>query len=823
MHVRLVNLTLYILSVIAFVGLVFTIQVFIFNNVLAEELFRATRLWQTGLPTALLLSYHYYALPHVFLSHLTFRLAAYLTDFSFWALFTLSVNQTLVALLFVYIAVTFLHLNMRSPSLRDIVIHYMFVFSLIFVSFWTSYLIRLVFGEFVPEPFSSLAETVSGGAFSYALLIPFFLSIVVPLIDHLLVYHFGVLKDEINRWSNYKPHFCWNCQPPKQLVLLTVFFIVSICLIVFLFWLSTFGIAWYVITGFIAFLFIGHGYYWSCYFGLAFFYATVLAVSIFDIVPGEPLNVTLFVVVVTLLTLFSAKLSDEIKDEKQRSEQELQALVDQRTHSLQDSQHKLSESLNSKRVFIQQISHELITPIHQASSSLATLSTLSLDSKQLKALASTRLAHFFLSRQVDDLLVSAALDRASSFPQNETTFYSLFDDAASDFKDIKVYVNILEVPCPHKLVHVNLELPLYSKTLELIIRHFLASMETNLNIDSVVFLQVVTSVAKLETFRVLDPTEKLQVHYTFRFEAYANIFYEEMTQNLTITRAPEPSRLLVHLTEVTSSQLRIANEAIQWDGFCNFSFLQDFLELVPKLKERFSSFSVYSSNDRLHEYVKCLLEQYLVYNVTPTEVERHLYIIDRIHFRTDVEDAAFPSNQRVNISKKMRMNTVSLPVTPLKLARCLNNVISGLSHYQVPLYAEVLVVDDSKMNVTLLQGMLKKLDVLSDAAFDGEQAIEVFGERLRDDSKDSYKLVIMDILMPKLDGIEATKAIRNLEQSTSHENTMASVIVALSAHALNDDKSVREMNTVGFDLMIKKPISLERLKQCLYEAGVFYK
>lgn len=73
-----------------------------------------------------------------------------------------------------------------------------------------------------------------------------------------------------------------------------------------------------------------------------------------------------------------------------------------------------------------------------------------------------------------------------------------------------------------------------------------------------------------------------------------------------------------------------------------------------------------------------------------------------------------------------------------------------------------------------------------------------------------YAIIFMDIQMPKMDGYEATRQIRQLEQDEGRERTP---IVAMSANAFNED--VSKAYLAGMDDYITKPMSLQEIKKVL--------
>jgi len=119
--------------------------------------------------------------------------------------------------------------------------------------------------------------------------------------------------------------------------------------------------------------------------------------------------------------------------------------------------------------------------------------------------------------------------------------------------------------------------------------------------------------------------------------------------------------------------------------------------------------------------------------------------------------------------------------------------------------AKILVVDDNPANRQLVSELLKGLELQVSEASDGLKAIECC-------QQESFDLIFMDIQMPGLDGMETTQRIRdyqNQQQSLSGMNAKRTPIVALTAHAMNDDKP--KLLLAGMDDYITKPISESQL------------
>ncbi len=109
----------------------------------------------------------------------------------------------------------------------------------------------------------------------------------------------------------------------------------------------------------------------------------------------------------------------------------------------------------------------------------------------------------------------------------------------------------------------------------------------------------------------------------------------------------------------------------------------------------------------------------------------------------------------------------------------------------------VLIVEDDRVNQLVLSSMLKKKGYMIDFACNGQEALEVYSQK-------NYDLILMDILMPIMDGIEAAKRIREMEKDRKH-----TLIVAITAHALTGDRE--RFLKLGMDEYIAKPIKMEEL------------
>ena len=117
----------------------------------------------------------------------------------------------------------------------------------------------------------------------------------------------------------------------------------------------------------------------------------------------------------------------------------------------------------------------------------------------------------------------------------------------------------------------------------------------------------------------------------------------------------------------------------------------------------------------------------------------------------------------------------------------------------------ILVAEDNPINQRLLRRILEKRGHSAVVAGDGRQALSAL-------SRQHFDLVLMDVQMPEMDGLQATAAIREQERTTGHRQR----IVALTAHAMKGDEE--RCLAAGMYGYLSKPIQLLRLAQVLEEA-----
>ncbi|MDR2617903.1 MAG: response regulator [Treponema sp.] len=157
------------------------------------------------------------------------------------------------------------------------------------------------------------------------------------------------------------------------------------------------------------------------------------------------------------------------------------------------------------------------------------------------------------------------------------------------------------------------------------------------------------------------------------------------------------------------------------------------------------------------------------------------------------------------------MYTLFMPVQPTAVANILNDTKSDAGYHETETPgvrftapdARILIVDDIEINLDVAEGILDPYQMSIDRATGGLEAVQLVREN-------QYDLVFMDHMMPGMDGIEATAAIRSWEKS---QNKSEMPIVALTANAISGMKEM--FLEQGFNDYVSKPIEIAKLDEIM--------
>ncbi|HEU6449000.1 MAG TPA: response regulator [Verrucomicrobiae bacterium] len=170
-----------------------------------------------------------------------------------------------------------------------------------------------------------------------------------------------------------------------------------------------------------------------------------------------------------------------------------------------------------------------------------------------------------------------------------------------------------------------------------------------------------------------------------------------------------------------------------------------------------------------------------------------------------------PVGMRMDVAKMAHLtfaNSIAKPVKPAQLAAALERALFSpkkstpqtaapvpeeLLGNRLPL--RVLVCDDNAINLKVAIRILQQLGYQSDTAVNGLEALAAAQQK-------PYDLIFMDVMMPEMDGLEATRAIRNKQKAGIIQNRV--IIVAMTAHAMQSDRE--KCIESGMDDYLAKPV-----------------
>ncbi len=116
--------------------------------------------------------------------------------------------------------------------------------------------------------------------------------------------------------------------------------------------------------------------------------------------------------------------------------------------------------------------------------------------------------------------------------------------------------------------------------------------------------------------------------------------------------------------------------------------------------------------------------------------------------------------------------------------------------------AKILAVDDNRVNITVVKGLLKRLKVQFDAALSGAECLD----KIR---QNHYDIIFLDHMMPEMDGVETLQSMCQIEEYAQNP----SVVIALTANAIVGAKE--EYLQAGFEDYLSKPIDSMQLEQLI--------
>jgi len=166
----------------------------------------------------------------------------------------------------------------------------------------------------------------------------------------------------------------------------------------------------------------------------------------------------------------------------------------------------------------------------------------------------------------------------------------------------------------------------------------------------------------------------------------------------------------------------------------------------------------------------------------------------------------------IDIESKQNVGTKVTITIPLNISdrSAVSDIEPSSDEIKVLEGKRVLLVEDNELNREIARDILEEYGVIIDEAEDGEAAVKKYVDTLYKGMAEAYDFILMDIQMPKMNGIEASRAIRDLPLMNNRKRVP---IIAMTANAFDEDRQLSI--EAGMDAHLAKPINIKSLVETM--------
>lgn len=182
-----------------------------------------------------------------------------------------------------------------------------------------------------------------------------------------------------------------------------------------------------------------------------------------------------------------------------------------------------------------------------------------------------------------------------------------------------------------------------------------------------------------------------------------------------------------------------------------------------------------------------------------------ILIIVSAYDLSEIEESAVDAGANMFISKPIFQSTIFNVIMQMTGGKCIKK--SEDDNYDFK-GKKVLLAEDNEINAEIAKELLKLVNLDVDRVSNGLEAVTKFNES----QIDEYAMILMDIQMPVMDGLQACKEIRK----SAHENALSIPIYAMTANAFTEDISLSL--SAGMNGHIAKPIDTKILYKTIHDA-----
>ena len=162
-------------------------------------------------------------------------------------------------------------------------------------------------------------------------------------------------------------------------------------------------------------------------------------------------------------------------------------------------------------------------------------------------------------------------------------------------------------------------------------------------------------------------------------------------------------------------------------------------------------------------------------------------------------------NGEISFESKQGIGTVFTVKLPVQIDRAYYQLAEKKDPLQVMKGLQILLVEDNELNMEITEYIMTEQGAVVTEAWNGKEAVDIYESC----ESGSFDVILMDIMMPVMNGLEAARCIRASEK----EDAQSIPIIAISANAFNDD--IAQSLAAGMNMHLAKPLEFQKVIEAI--------
>lgn len=176
-------------------------------------------------------------------------------------------------------------------------------------------------------------------------------------------------------------------------------------------------------------------------------------------------------------------------------------------------------------------------------------------------------------------------------------------------------------------------------------------------------------------------------------------------------------------------------------------------------------------------------------------------------------DVYIPKN-KIDICE---IDHLAIPTKKESFKTVVSHISSELSFHSTCSCLDVMIVDDEQFNQSCLNNMLLKCKIKSDLCYNGKECLEKIHEKIRRNctcSRKHYRLILMDVLMPQMNGLEATERIQSLVNAKTIDSNISVVFISACVDQVSIFEELKQKIPIAKEFLLK-PVKRSKIDEIL--------